>query len=339
MEVILLKVFISWSGDLGKSIGNQLKIFLESVIQSLEIFISTEMERGSIWNVLINKELSNTSCGIICLTADNFESPWILFESGALAKGIEQNRIYTFLVNIDPSDLLSSPLAQFNHTFPSKESCFQLVKTMNIHIESPLSERKLEAIFEKFWPDFFSSFEKEINTYSSGKAKKSSPVYKELATETLDAIRRINIQLAEDARIAEEVKRIEYRVGKLFDLEFSKKTATASKIYVLHEPRSDDGVMILWLNYSDDFEDNITLAANEILNRLCHTLKDDFAEYECDCVDDLSAEHELSLKFTFIRDNIISENEYSSTALSTVSVFKKYMIKIGGIRCTGKHIE
>lgn len=337
--MILLKVFISWSGDLGKATGNNLKNFLGLVIQSLEIFISTEMERGSIWNNLINRELRDTSCGIICLTEDNYESPWILFESGALAKGIDQNRICTFLVNIDPSDLLNSPLAQFNHTFPSKESCLLLVKTINHYIENPLEEKKLETVFEKFWPDFWDSFEKEIEAFASKRTKRSPVVYKELATVTLDAINRINLQLSEDAMIKDTVRRIEYRIEKLFDLEFGKKTTPASLVFIHREPQSEESTMVLWLHYSDDFEDNIAVAANEILNQFTPSLKDDFAKYECNWIDEPSYSKELSIKFTFIRENVITETEYSRAALSSVSIFKKHSIKQGGIRCTGKHIE
>lgn len=331
-----LKVFISWSGDLSKRVGLCIKNFLELVIQSLDIFISLELERGSIWNSSINKELKDTSCGIICLTSENFEAPWILFESGALAKGIEQNKICTFLIDLNPSYLVSSPLAQFNHTFPTKESVFELVKTLNSYIEIRLELTRLEASFEKFWPDFLASFQKELE---SNKPSKKPPAYKELATETLDAINTINAQLSEDSNFGRRLRKIEYRIGKLYDLEFDKKIDSSSSIFIRKAPTDSDETMTLWLYYKDDFEDNAPLVAKEILNSLCLSLKDDFSSYECNWFDEHTRDNEPAIKFVFIRKNEISIEEYSSVTNALVKSYRKYKMLGGSIRCSGKRIE
>jgi hypothetical protein len=330
-----LKVFISWSGSLSNRVSAHLVEFLGLVIQSLEIFISTEIERGSIWNNLINNELRNTFCGIICITSDNFEAPWILFESGALAKGIEQNRICTFLIDLDPSFLLSSPLAQFNHTFPTRDSMFELVKTLNNHIDTPLDVKRLEASFDMFWPKFIESFQAELKTVIPNKKPKS---YKELATESLDAINRVNAQLSDESSVGSRIRKIEYRVAKLYDLEFDKRTASTSMNFIHRVPNDSDQTMSLWLYYKDDFEDNAPLVANEILKGLSASLKDDFARYECNWFDDYSQENEPAIKYTFIRDDKITADEYNSITKSLLVVYRKYKMNGGGIRCTGARI-
>lgn len=330
-----MKVFISWSGSLSNRVSTHLVEFLGLVIQSLEIFISTEIERGSIWNNLINNELRNTSCGIICLTSDNFEAPWILFESGALAKGIDQNRICTFLIDLDPSFLLTSPLAQFNHTFPTRDSVFNLVKTLNNHIDTPLDIKRLEASFDMFWPKFLESFQAELKTVISNKKTKS---YKELAAESLEAINRFNTQLSDESSVGSRIRKIEYRVAKLFDLEFDKRTTSTSMNFIHRVPSDADQTMSLWLYYKDDFEDNAPLVANEILKGMSSSLKDDFARYECNWIDEYTQENEPAIKYTFIRDDKITSDEYDSITKSLLVTYRKYKMNGGGIRCTGAKI-
>src|SRR6185312_14476594 len=104
----------------------------------------------------------NTSAGIICLTQENKDKPWILFETGALAKGLTTNRVCTFLVDLQPSEL-EDPLAQFNHTTPEKNSMWELVRSLNAFLaEQGLDERILEQVFKTYWPQFELGFKKAL---------------------------------------------------------------------------------------------------------------------------------------------------------------------------------
>lgn len=91
---------------------------------------SRDLDRGSLWFGEINEQLKDTTIGIICLTQENKRRPWILFEAGALAKGLSTARVCTFLIDLQPKDV-EDPLAQFNHTFPNKESIHGLIRTLN----------------------------------------------------------------------------------------------------------------------------------------------------------------------------------------------------------------
>jgi hypothetical protein len=137
-----MKVFISWSGDRSRAVAEVLSDWIKCVLQASEPWISTRhIDRGSLWFSEINEKLRDISVGIVCLTQENKDKPWILFESGALAKGLSGNRVCTFLVDLQPHDL-TDPLAQFNHTKPNKESVWELVRTLNsCLIERALDER------------------------------------------------------------------------------------------------------------------------------------------------------------------------------------------------------
>src|SRR5579863_2173184 len=125
-----MKVFISWSGERSRQVAELLEGWLKCVIQGVSPWVSTKnIDRGSLWFAEISDQLASTVTGIVCLTKENFNKPWILFEAGALAKGLTSNRVCTFLIDLQATDL-QNPLAQFNHTLPTKQGLFSLVQTI-----------------------------------------------------------------------------------------------------------------------------------------------------------------------------------------------------------------
>ncbi|MGE4522350.1 MAG: hypothetical protein AB7D19_07670 [Acetobacter sp.] len=151
-----MKVFLSWSGEQSKHVAELLKDWLPRVIQSLKPWVSTQdIQKGSLWSEIIGGELQETTAGIICLTMENKERPWILFEAGALAKGLTTSRVCTFLIDLKPTDI-TPPLSQFNHTNASiKEDILQLLRTLNDRLEdSKLAPSILENSLEVHWPQF-----------------------------------------------------------------------------------------------------------------------------------------------------------------------------------------
>jgi len=105
-----MKVFISWSGDKSKQVAEWIDTWLQCTIQSSDPWLSSRsIDRGATWFTEIMNELSDTSIGIICLTKENKDKPWILFEAGAIAKGLSSSRVCTFLIDLEPIDLVNPP--------------------------------------------------------------------------------------------------------------------------------------------------------------------------------------------------------------------------------------
>lgn len=154
-----MRVFISWSGERSRRVAELLDDWLQCVIQAADPWMSSkDIDRGALWFSEISDQLSNTSIGIICLTKENKLKPWILFESGALAKGISSSRVCTFLIDLKSTDI-ENPLAQFNHTKPDKEGVWELVRTINLSLkEKALKESILEKVFETYWRQFEDKF-------------------------------------------------------------------------------------------------------------------------------------------------------------------------------------
>ncbi|MCU6366180.1 toll/interleukin-1 receptor domain-containing protein [Enterobacter quasiroggenkampii] len=158
-----MKIFVSWSGNRSRAVAELFSEWLKCVIQASQPWISTrDIDRGAIWFSEINDKLRDVSVGVVFLTQENKDKPWILFETGALAKGLTSNRVCTFLIDLKPADL-QDPLAQFNHTLPEKSGLWNLARTINASItDSPLDEKILEKVFETYWPQFETDFAQAI---------------------------------------------------------------------------------------------------------------------------------------------------------------------------------
>jgi hypothetical protein len=190
-----MKVFLSWSGNRSKEVAVLLNDWLCCVIQASRPWISTrDLDRGSLWFGEINDQLKDTSVGIICLTQENKGRPWILFEAGALAKGLSTSRVCTLLVDLEPKDV-EDPLAQFNHTFPSKESMLGLVKTLNSTLGvNTLDSRIIEQIFDTYWPQFDEKF-KLILTKTESAAPSKPRAKEDVLGEILENTRSMSSKI------------------------------------------------------------------------------------------------------------------------------------------------
>lgn len=185
-----MKVFISWSGNRSKDVAILLSDWIKCVIQATRPWISTrDIDRGALWFTEIGDQLRDTSVGIVCLTQENKNKPWILFETGALAKGLSSNRVCTFLVDLKPEDLVD-PLAQFNHTMPNKDSMWELVRTLNNSLaDKGLDERVLEQVFSTYWGEFEKKFKELLKSLPPSEEKTESRTEKNLLAEILDNTR------------------------------------------------------------------------------------------------------------------------------------------------------
>lgn len=96
-----MKVFISWSGNKSHHVALVFRDWLPSVIQSIKPYVSSEdIDKGARWSTDIATELENSTFGILCVTKDNINAPWLSFEAGALSKTMDKSFVSPFLFDI-----------------------------------------------------------------------------------------------------------------------------------------------------------------------------------------------------------------------------------------------
>jgi len=203
-----MKVFISWSGETSKALAEVMSKWLECVIHAVKPYFSPEdVTKGSRWSTEISKELEASQVGLICLTKDNLEAPWLMFEAGAISKNLDKAHVCPILFGVEPADI-KGPLTAFQSSRFEKTEIKKVVKMINGRLgDGGLSPTVLDSVFEKWWPDL----EKEVNSILSKapKAKKNgSRPERELLEEILELNRSFSKKYHpshSEERLAEEI--------------------------------------------------------------------------------------------------------------------------------------
>lgn len=165
-----MKVFISWSGKLSHQIAQALSDWIPMVIQRVDPFLSSEdIQKGAVWFDEIGSQLEMTDFGILCLTPENLNKPWIMFEAGALSKKVGKAWVVPLLIDLTPMNL-TPPLSLFNAAGVAKQDIYKLLQTINTQTEDKLKDKQLEALFDSMWPQLEAKFQEAQAT-----AKAESP--------------------------------------------------------------------------------------------------------------------------------------------------------------------
>lgn len=198
-----MKVFLSWSGGRSRRVAELLRDWLPFVINSVEPWLSAEdIAKGARWSADIATQLASASFGIICITPENQNSPWVLFEAGALSKALDNTYVVPYLFDLTPTDL-RGPLTQFQAAIANKSETFRVLVGMNSMIkDSPLPEQRLYKAFEQWWPQL----EKDLGSIPDlARAKKQERTDRELLEEAVLLLRDLSQR---PATVTEVIRRV-----------------------------------------------------------------------------------------------------------------------------------
>lgn len=163
------RVFICWSGSRSLALADRLCCLLERVVPELRgrIFISTQIEKGARWFDEIATRLESARAGILCLTPENLTAPWLHFEAGALAKGLQasadadsepaspahpKNRIFTYLHGVSPASL-RGPFEHYQSATTTREDTAALIAALAGVLQ--LDDRSDQSrVLQTEWPAF-----------------------------------------------------------------------------------------------------------------------------------------------------------------------------------------
>jgi hypothetical protein len=229
-----MKVFLSWSGELSRKTAVIFRGWLPSVIQSIDAYVSSEdIDKGARWSSDIAKELDESNFGILCVTKENLNAPWLTFEAGALSKTMLKSSVTPFLLNIRRAEV-NGPILQFQSTIFEKDDVKKLVYSLNkAHGENTLPEDRLLSAFELWYPEL----EKSLNAILQADESAADSGQIEVAVagddssgmleEILDLARNNQKLLrnpeGEFLKEIEMIRAIVEKLGKRLDAEFEPR--------------------------------------------------------------------------------------------------------------------
>jgi len=191
-----LEVFISWSGPRSHAIAKHLKEWLPDVVRNAEPWLSSEdINKGAQWLTELNAKLSTTAFGILVLTPENIDKPWLLYEAGVISQALKDRRCCPILCGLKSTDV-KWPLAQFQSTpVNSKQDMLKLLK--QIHIACEGNETKTEQLARWFaaeWDSFDEKVKAELQKDSSISEEATTPrtSQQEMIEEVLQTVRRMS---------------------------------------------------------------------------------------------------------------------------------------------------
>jgi hypothetical protein len=210
-----MRVFISWSGPQAKAVAEGLKEWLPQVLaRKVSCFVSsTDIDTGQRGLNVIAQQLEQCEFGIVVVTPENQEKPWINFEAGALSKAFEDHaQVTPLLVGLAEQDV-KQPLAQFQMcTATSRESVLQMVLSVNRVQSDPLDEAAASSLFDVHWNSFESLLAAAMTMTTIEKPRRTA---EELLEEVLTTVRGLQRQvddLREPAVRASPLSRTEQKV-------------------------------------------------------------------------------------------------------------------------------
>jgi hypothetical protein len=189
-----MKVFLSWSKDRSRRLAEQLNDWLPLVLHPVDCWLSNaDIENGASWDGKIKTELEKTGVGISCLTPENLEEPWLLFEAGAIAKTTDA-LLCPLLLGLRPLDLVP-PLSTFQAAVATKSSILRLVETINGRVEKAgekqVNQAVLMKLFDNSWPELEAVI-KELESEGAPGPERPRRTDSEILEEVLETVRRID---------------------------------------------------------------------------------------------------------------------------------------------------
>lgn len=189
-----MKVFISWSGSRSKAVAVALRDWLPLVLQYVKPWVSDkDIGAGERWAQSIAGELESANFGIICITPENLQSEWILFEAGALSKSMLDAKVIPLLFKLELSDL-SGPLSQFQAQKVDESGLMEIVRAINKVAEGQTSEQIVNRLVPQLWSSLEAELVKIPDAQPTGKHLRPQ---QEILEELVTGVRGLNSRMRE----------------------------------------------------------------------------------------------------------------------------------------------
>jgi hypothetical protein len=157
-ELTRQRVFISWSGSTSKRVALVFRKYIAEAFDSVEPFVSDrDVGAGARSMEVIHEELKDSAAGLIIVTLDNQERPWLNYEAGALGREVRdaKHRVIPVLVDSERLGDLQPPLGLFQGVKVDQEGMLKIFEALCdvVGLPRPRAEAKLETYYERLKAD------------------------------------------------------------------------------------------------------------------------------------------------------------------------------------------
>lgn len=255
-----MNLFISWSEERSGTVAKTLHPWIKCILQNIDPFFSpSDIAGGSIWISKLNNKLAASNAGIICLTPENQHNPWIQFEAGALAKGLDENRVFVLLIGMETHEV-SGPLSSFNHTPSTKAGIQKMVFDLNeLLVENKLPDEIIKRVFEKNYSDLEEILIPVIKTKPDHKKEKKRDS-NDMQIEMLELLRGLSKRVSRVESFSNDLinsrnSEIIYKSTSGRDVNLSKDNDDSSLTRLFDSARNE-GLMRHATKVSEIFKDD-----------------------------------------------------------------------------------
>lgn len=160
-------VFISCTKNLSRECAKVLRDWIKYVSNTDTPLLSSRTnDKVGYWLSDHSDDLIDIKTGIVCISKDNINSPWLVFELGALISRLGKNNVFTFLIDVDPEEL-EMPFSLVDSIRPNKEGMRKLLYALNFELGvKGLHKRILDQLFDACWPWFEENFNHKLTSFA-----------------------------------------------------------------------------------------------------------------------------------------------------------------------------
>ncbi|MBL4646702.1 MAG: hypothetical protein COA52_09985 [Hyphomicrobiales bacterium] len=230
-----MKVFISWSGKRSKAMAGALKDWLPLILQYAEPWVSDkDIGAGDRWAQAIAGELETSNFGILCITPENLNSEWILFEAGALSKSMQDAKVIPLLFGLELSDL-SGPLSQFQAIKVDQQGMLDVAKSINGVAETKAAEATIQQLVPALWPQLESAL---TAIPDKRKTEKHMRPQTEILEELVSQVRGLGARMRDfDPEVIDHEARFSNKQNSVFDHQILN--------WIMHKRHSDLSLVVI----------------------------------------------------------------------------------------------
>lgn len=178
-----MDIFCSWSGKLSNDLAIAFKDWLRLIYYNIDIFVSSEdIHKGDRWSFIIADELNQSTLGIVFITRENYNSPWINFEVGAISKKIGESKLAPLLFGLSPTEI-EGPICQFQCTQFNKKDFKKLFRSITSTLIKNISDKITDDQYERYWPELEAKVNNIVDLYIGLSSKPLINTYETYTSE------------------------------------------------------------------------------------------------------------------------------------------------------------